>query len=481
MGSVVLVAEESVPAPPEEVFTLFGTGIGTGLIAGSACDRLAPGAVVSLPLPLGGTTVEVLGRISAVTPSRRVVVTHDQPWRGRLRIKLAENAPSGTRVTLAAEVGEEGLDWLMRRRGWPAPVPRDDGRHRIGLLTSKSGPGAVFAVACENLASLAIDEVNADGGLHGRPAQLLVADDATQPAIGVSEARRLIDAGCRVLVASTTSATFTAVQQALEQLGVPLVQPMVNEGGSGPAHVFRLGERPYEQLRIAAGPLMRETGARNWYLIGNDYSWSHGAHSAARRALGATRGTIAGEQYIPLGTKDFSPAIENIMRSGADLVLSSLVGADEVAFERQSQAAGLRARCRTLALALEEATRERIGDGAARGIWSAFGYFEQLSTGANESLRTRYREKFGQWAPPISTLSESVYGAVQLYAAAVRAAPAGERDDVVREMCSMRAILPRGEVALAGPNRLRQSLHLAEAVDGGFRLLGSTSGAYKVG
>jgi branched-chain amino acid transport system substrate-binding protein len=476
VGSLALVAEQTVAAAPEEVFALFGAH-DAGWVFAAECDRLAVGSVVSLILPLGtpgsGDTVEVLGRIAGLAQGRRIVIAHDQPWCGRLRVGFTETEPGWTKVTINADVGEQGLEWLLRRRGWPALPPHGEHSHRIGLLTSKSGPGAVFAVACEYLARLAVDEINSEGGLHGRPVSLLVGDDATDAAVGAREAKRLIGADCRVVLASVTSATFGAVEQVLTPSSVPLVHTVLNEGGAEIDHVFRLGERPGHQISAAARPFMRETGARHWFLVGDDYSWSHGAHRAARNVLPGEHGVIVGERFIPLGTKDFSSVIEDIARSGADLVLSTLVGADEVAFERQSFESGLRSRCRTLSLVLDESTRERAGDRAAAGLWTTFGYFQQLPTTANTAFLARYRDNFGPWAPPVSSLSESVYDAVHLYAAAAR----NSRDDapgaISAQLRRLRADVPRGRIELDGSPDPRQDLHVAEAVAGGFRLLDS--------
>jgi branched-chain amino acid transport system substrate-binding protein len=473
VGSVVLAADETVAARRDVVYGLFGATSQAGWLFAADCDVLAVGSVVSLQLPVGGpqAAVDMLGRVTALVPPRQIVIALDQPWRGRLRVCLERTGAESTRVSVRAEVDERGVEWLLRRRGWPAHPPADDGDYRIGLLTSKSGPGAVFAVACENLAMMAVDELNADGGLHGRRVRLLAADDATDPATGATEARWLLRAGCRVVLASVTSATFAAVQRAIGDSGVPLVHTVLNEGGGGPGHVFRWGERPSDQLAVAAVPLMRASGARHWFLVGDDYSWSHGAHRAARQVLPQAHGTIVGERFVPLGTKDFAPVIDTIARSGADLVLSTLVGADEVAFERQCLAMGLRARCRTLSLVLDESTRERIGDTAAAGLWTAFGYFQQLPTAENRAFLARYRETFGPWAPPVSTLSESAYSAVHLYGAAARQAREDDPGQVAAVLRRLRAVMPRGSVELAGPHRIRQQLRLAEASAGGFQLL----------
>jgi urea transport system substrate-binding protein len=475
LGTVALAARESYSASPEQLFALFGSPAAAGWLFGAQCDILAPGAVVTIMLPLGTGAgdgqVQILGRVARLIPNQLIAIWHDQPWRGTLRITFDRLPDGQTRVTVFAELDEEGLGWLMRRRGWPAAAGRNEKAHRIGLLTSKSGPGAVFAVACENLARMAVEELNADGGLCGRPVELMVADDATDPELGAAEARRLIASGCRAVVASVTSATFRAVQRDNAAAGVPLIHPVLNEGGGGPGHVLRWGERPADQLGAAAAPFMKAAGVRDWFLIGNDYSWSHGAHAAARTILAAAGGRITGEQYVPLGTQDFAPVIERIERARADCVLSTLVGADEVAFERQSWQAGLRSKSRTLSLVLDESTRERIGDAAARGVWTAFGYFQQFDTGSNASFLARYRAAYGTWAPPVSSLSEAVYETAQLYAGAVRATRDGDPAAVARALHHHRADMPRGEVALNGPHSIRQAIHVAEATTGGFRLL----------
>ncbi|MCX6462338.1 MAG: ABC transporter substrate-binding protein [Pseudonocardiales bacterium] len=472
MAGVALTAEQRIDAPPGAVFALFGGSTGAGWLFDASCERVAVGAAVTMQAPLGGEPVAVLGRISAVRPPDparpgRIELRLDQPWRGRLRV-LFEADGGGTRVRIVADLDDTGLAWLMRRRGLPVSERHHAGEHLLGLLTSKSGPGSVFAASTENLAAMAVDEVNADGGIRGRPLRLVVGDDGTDPATGAAEARRLVRAGCRTLLAATTSATFVHTATELRRSGVLLVQTLMNEGGLGGELCMQLGERPADQLRTAAGPLMAAASGRRWFLAGNDYVWPQVVHAIARPVLAEHRASIVGEAFAPLGTRDFSPLIERITASGADVVLSSFVGADLVAFERQCHAMGVRERCRTLTLALDEPTRERIGDAASAGMWGVSGYFEQLDGAANAAFLRRYRELYGRFAPPVSSIAESAYEAVHLYAGAARRAGEDEPRTIARELRSCRAEFARGPVAVTGPETVRQELFVAEAVAGGF-------------
>lgn len=465
MAGLALTAQQQVEAPPDAVYALFGAGKGAGWVFDAVCDRVAVGAVVTLHAPLDGGRLTVLGRISRLRPPSRIEVRLDQPWRGLLRV-LFDADGTGTRVRIVADLDADGLRWLMRRRGFA--VQEEPDGHAVGLLTSKSGPGSVFAAATENLAAMAAAEVNADGGIRGRPLRLVVGDDATDPSTGVAEARRLVGAGCRTVLAATTSATFARAAAELGPAGVLLVHTVMNEGGLGGELRVQLGERPDGQLRAAVGPLTRVAGGRRWFLAGNDYVWPQVVHGHARHVLAAHGATVVGERFAPLGTRDFGPLIERIHAAGPDVVLSTFVGADLVAFERQCHATGLRERCRSLALALDEPTRERIGDAAAAGMWGAAGYFEQLPGDVNAGFLRRYRTAYGRFAPPVSSISESAYEAVHLYAAAARRVVDDEPRAIARELRNSRTEFPRGPVTVSGPDTVDQNLFVAEAVPGGF-------------
>jgi branched-chain amino acid transport system substrate-binding protein len=473
MGTVVLVDEEYVASPPAEVFAVFGAGRPeAGWLFGAACDRVEPGGVVRFTLPAGhacGTLAT--GRITAIEHGARIVIRHEAPWPGRVTCTMKPEG-AGTRVRVVAELDDDAIRWLLRQRDVQLPSQRATDRLVIGALISQSGPASVYTAASVNLVRLAADEVNRDGGLSGRAVHVAVADDGTDPATGAAEVRRLVEVdGCSVVFTNVTSATFRAVQPVAAAGGALLVYTPVNEGGMAGDRVLRLGERPAEQTRNAVPRLMAETGSRRWALAGSDYCWPRATNACARRAIERAHGTVAGEWYTSLGTRDFSPLLERIERCGAELVVSTLVGADEVAFERQFFDSGLRSRCRTLSLALDEATREHVGDRAAEGLWTVFGYFEKLPSRANAAFLRRYRDFVGPCPQPVSSISESMYEAVHLYAQAVRSVRTTDPTAVGRALASTRFDGPRGRVRMNGPGRLEQSLYLAESVQGGFEIL----------
>jgi urea transport system substrate-binding protein len=470
MGTLALAAQAEVAAPPQVVFGLFGAGAGAGWVFDALCDWVKPGAAITLRAPIdpSGEPVEILGRIGAVRPPALIEIAHVQPWRGRMLLRFSAKG-AGTRVSLQAELDREGLEWLMRRRGHALRRTATD-NPKLGLLTSKSGPGNLFAAASDNMATLALEQVNADGGVRGRAVELFVGDDATDPKIGAREARRLAAAGCRTILVATTSATFVAVSEQMADSGVLLVQTLMNEGGVSGRLRVQLGERPVEQLRAGAEQMMRAADGRRWFLAGNDYCWPRSTHAAAREVLPRMGGHLVGERYAPLGTTDFAAIIEAIERSGADVALSTFVGADAAAFQRQCHGYGLHERCLTLAPAMDESTIARIGPAATAGLHTVSGYVESLDNEGNAGLLAGYRDRFGRWAPPLSTLSESVFEGVHIWRDAVRRAGTDEPHAVAQAMHNGRFELPRGTVTVDGNGEVGQRLFLAEAVGTDLRI-----------
>lgn len=459
MSTLSVTAQISTDDPPEVAFDRFAAG---GLL-GLECTALVVGAAVSVSLPgdgsgVAGMPITLLGHVASVHWGKSVAIVHHQPWRGRLKVRFFADG-GGSRVVVESSLDQDGVSWLAHKRGFDPPEPLRHDRHRIGLLVSKSGSAAVFAQATESLAQLAVDEINDGGGIGGVAVELIIGDDASDSLAGVSAANRLSRSGCRVIFACVTSATFNAAASMLQGTGVLLVHTVLNEGGRPSPGIVRLGERPLAQVRAGVPELMADTGASRWFFVGHRYSWSFGAHWAARRVVAENHGSVLGDVYLPLGTNDFGATIATIEGSGAELILSSLVGHDEVVFEQQCDQHGLRNRTRTFALVLDEATQQLIGESAAEGVWASFTYF-QGAVDTYRGLEDRYRQAAMGPLPPMSSLSATTYEAIKTYGQIASMTPDLDRDELRRSLI---------DAASSTTNGLHRPILLAESRRGQLR------------
>jgi ABC-type branched-subunit amino acid transport system substrate-binding protein len=210
------------------------------------------------------------------------------------------------------------------------------------------------------------------------------------------------------------------------------------------------------------GWLHREHGVRRWCIVGDDYVWPRRTARAARAAVRALGAQLCDEVFVPLGTSDFGAAIERVERCGADAVLMLLVGEDAAHFNRAFARAGLDTVCRRLSTLMDENTLLASGADCTRGITTAAGYFETLTTPESLEFGLRYTRRFGSEAPALNSLGESCHEGLLLLAAL--AERAGSTD--VRRLCAAAETVsyegPRGELRLRD-RHLDQRIYLAEA------------------
>lgn len=253
MAALAFSRYVDVDVPPVALFEKFGRGDASlGWLFGAKVTDLKRGAPLRMVVPLGGLgSTEGIARIQKVVPYRRIDIVHESPWSGRVSCRFKPSG-AGSRVRLVVEVDSGDIAWLSNRLGLSVPDPMFHDEIRIGLLVSLSGPAGIFGRATVNCAEMAAAEVNANGGIAGRPVRIVTADDGTDIETGMVAMRRLLRVSkVQVVVGMHSSATYRAVRRMAVRDGIPfLYAPTSEEMGSHPL-LFRLGETPIDQLHRA--------------------------------------------------------------------------------------------------------------------------------------------------------------------------------------------------------------------------------------
>ncbi len=299
----------------------------------------------------------------------------------------------------------------------PAGGPRPALPLRIGLLIPLSGPAGLWGPLAHKCATLAVDEINARGGVLGREIELVLSDAGGAPASVAIAARALVDRhGVEAIVGMHISATRVAIARALAGR-VPFVYTPLYEGGERSPGVFAIGETPDQQLRPAITWLAERRRAQRWYLIGNDYVWPRILHATGKHYIAACGGEVVGEEYVPLGRDAFAASLARIRAARPHAVMVSLVGGDGVAFHRSFAAAGMARDYLRLSNALDENALLGVGADNAENLFAASGYFAALATRENQGFVERYHASFGASAPMLSALGQSCYEGFRFYEA----------------------------------------------------------------
>ena len=344
---------------------------------------------------------------------------------------------------------------------------------RIGILFSNSGPAGVFGPPTANISELIEEDINAAGGINGRPVETFLADDATDPAVGRQAMEQLIDSdNVDVVLGTHSSATRQAAKPLAEDADVLYIYAALYEGGECSSVMFNTGEVPSQQLAPVIPWMMEQTGGQTWFLLGNDYVWPRRSFELARQYIEAAGGEVVGEEYVPLGTQDFSSVAQIIAGSGADLIFPALVGGDAIAFETQAVDFGIgQDAIPRLANIYEENVLGAMGPAVTAGMRVTLGYFKEVDSTLNNDFVSRYFERFGADAPPHMTFSSHIYDAALLYAAAANAAGTTDTAAVAAAMEGLSLTTPTGDIAITSSRHLAQPIYVAEIQADGSQLI----------
>lgn len=352
---------------------------------------------------------------------------------------------------------------------------------RIGILYSATGPAGVFGPPVENIAKFIEADLNAAGGILGRPVETILADDATDPEVGRASMERLLDEKkVDVVIGTHSSATREAAKPLAEAANKLYIYAALYEGGECSPVMFNTGEVPSQQLKTAIPWMMDNTGGKKWFLLGNDYVWPRRSFELARQYIEAAGGTVVGEEYVPLGTLDFSSVIQQIAGSGADLLFPALVGGDAIAFETQAYDFGIgQSAIPRLANIYEENVLGAMGPAVAAGMRVTLGYFKEAGGPENAAFVKRYFDTFGSDAPPPNTFSSHVYDAALLYAKAANEAGSLDTAKVVAAMKGLTIETPSGVISITDSRHLTQPIYIAEVQPDGSQVIVKTFDAVK--
>lgn len=248
-----------------------------------------------------------------------------------------------------------------------ASAPSQDGPIRIGMATTLSGSIALFGEANRNAAQLAVDELNADGGLLGRDLELIVQDDQAQPEEGVRIARDLIiDQGVDAMLGPVSSGVALAITEVAAERKVPFIVHTSNTEAltTTAFHPYFASVVPNTGMEAKAQAVDLAAGDyQSWATIAPNYEFGQAQTGTFVDTLTAEDPDtqIVEQQWPELGESGYEPFITSILGQDPDAVYSPLFAGDLVTFTQQANNLGLFDQTYFTALYETDALRE-LGD-----------------------------------------------------------------------------------------------------------------------
>jgi urea transport system substrate-binding protein len=284
---------------------------------------------------------------------------------------------------------------------------------KIGLFIALSGPASLFGPTQRASAELAADEINKAGGIMGRQIKLIPTDAGGPPAETTKSAVRLmLEENVDVFVGSHDSATREALVGTIKGK-VPYVYTPVYEGGECAFNTYVTADTPEQQIRPSLTWMMKDKGAKSIYMIGDDYVWPRKCNEQAKKYIAENGGKVTAEEYVPFGAPNkFEEVVTRIKSAKPDAVLITLVGADNVNFNRTFAGFGLDKDIARLSLLLEENTLHGIGADSSKNLYSCMSDYENAPSEAAKKFKAAYVAKFGDKAPQLGRIGADCYEGV---------------------------------------------------------------------
>lgn len=329
---------------------------------------------------------------------------------------------------------------------------------KVGILHSITGTMAISETGSVQAEKLAIEQINAQGGVLGRKIEYIQEDGASDWPTFAEKARKLlVNDKVATVFGCWTSASRKAVLPVFEQYNGMLYYPTFYEGLEQSPNVIYTGQEATQQILASIDWVVKEKGAKTFYLLGSDYIWPRTSNKIARKHIEKKGLKVVGEEYYPLGHTQFNSVINKIKLRKPDVIFASVVGGSNVAFYKQLKAAGIDlTKEKPLLLTISVTEDEILGIGGenVEGAYASMKYFQSLDNPNNEAFVKAFKERWGDDIV-IGDVTQAAYLGPWLWKAAVEEAGSFDVDKI-------REVFPGIELKTApeGYVRIHENHHL---------------------
>ena len=328
-------------------------------------------------------------------------------------------------TTSAAATGALALPtWALGQTG---PI-------RMGSVLDVSGIFDAYGTPMDMAQRLAVAEINATGGLLGRPVEIVAYDTQSDMALYTQFAQRLVrQDNVDVVQGGILSASREAIRQTLRRAETLYFYNVQYEGGVCDRNTFINGVTPAQQAEVLVPWAMSQSGPKV-YILAADYNYGQITARWIQKYVADNGGETVGVDFFPLDVSDFGSTIARIQTVAPDLLVAPLVGGAHLSFFRQWAAAGMNARIPLASTTMGVGNEHRVLTAEeGNGIMVAYNYSQGLDTPANNAFKAAWTAAYGD-TNLIHEIAVSHYMGVQLWAEAVRRAGTTDRMAVIEAL-----------------------------------------------
>ncbi|MEX2289579.1 MAG: urea ABC transporter substrate-binding protein [Mycobacteriales bacterium] len=325
---------------------------------------------------------------------------------------------------------------------------------KVGLINSMSGTMSISETTVRRSLELAIEEINAGGGVLDKQIEAVTEDGASEPTVFAERSTKLLQSDCVAAVfGGWTSSSRKAMLPVFENNDGLLFYPVQYEGLEASENIFYTGATTNQQIIPALDYLKDELDVTSLHLVGSDYVFPRTANAIIKAYAEEHDIEIVGEDYEPLGSVEGVPTIVNRVRSsGADAVFNTLNGDSNVSFFSQYANVGLNAETMpVLSVSIAEEEVPGVGVDKLAGQYTAWNYYQTVDSPQNQKFVAAFKAKYGADAVTSDPM-EAAYTSLYLWKGMVEKAGSFEVAALQEAAGGVVFDAPGGQVTVNGDN-----------------------------
>ena len=303
---------------------------------------------------------------------------------------------------------------------------------KIGHLVPLTGFLSPMGDYASKAGKLAVEEINAAGGVLGRKLETIV-DDETNPGVGVQKATKMIQQDkVDFLLGTVSSAVALAIMDVADRYQKIFFNTGSNSdeirGAKCNYYTFSTEASNTQYVKTIGRYLIKNKNYKTFYILTSDYAFGHDLTRVTRRLLGELGGKEIGHDLVPTNTADYSSYILKIRNAKPECVIVNVAGSDQTNFLKQYTEFGLK--IDIAGGVTDTVLMWNAGKEAAQGAWTVI-WWGDLDNAWTKNFVSKYRAKYG--LPP-ENQAWGDYTSLKVLAEAIKMAGTTDSKKVVEAL-----------------------------------------------
>jgi branched-chain amino acid transport system substrate-binding protein len=314
---------------------------------------------------------------------------------------------------------------------------------KLGSLLDTSGLFDAYGKPMDMALRLAVEQINAGGGLIGREVEIIAYDTQSDMALYTQYAQKLVRQDkVDVVHGGILSASREAIRPTLHKAGILYFYNVVYEGGVCDRNIVIDGITPSQQVEVLMPAAIKKWG-KKIYILAADYNYGQITARWMKKFAEEAGGQVLQTDFFPLDVSDFGSTIAKVQSAAPDILVCALVGGAHLSFFRQWAAAGMKSKIPMASTTLGLGNEHKVlTPEEGNGILVTYNYSPEIQSPVNEAFLKAWKEKYGDTSL-IHELAVSNYQGILLWAQAIKNAGSTDRMKVIEAI--------EGGLSIEGP------------------------------